>query len=103
MSAAWATVIVLTVVTAVIKAAGPLAVGARELPPVLVRVIALFAPALLSALIVWETFGGGGRTLTLDARAAGLAVAAVVLVTTESLIGSVVGAAAATALLRALT
>jgi hypothetical protein len=64
------------------------------------RVIALFAPALLAALIVVETFGGIGRTLVVDARAAGLAVAAVVLVTTESLIGAVVGSAAATALLR---
>jgi hypothetical protein len=47
-----------------------------------------------------ETFGGGGRSLVLDARAAGLAVAAAILVTTESLIGAVIGAAGATALLR---
>jgi branched-subunit amino acid transport protein len=91
---------VLTIATVTIKGIGPALVGGRQLPPAVMRVIALFAPALLAALIVVETFGGIGRTLVVDARAAGLAVAAVVLVTTESLIGAVVGSAAATALLR---
>jgi branched-subunit amino acid transport protein len=103
MSAAWTTIVALTVGTAAIKAAGPALVGGRDLPPRIARVIALFAPALLAALIVVETFGTvGGRGLTIDARAAGLAVAAAVLVTTESLVGAIVGAAAATALVRLL-
>ncbi|HEX6714902.1 MAG TPA: AzlD domain-containing protein [Thermoleophilaceae bacterium] len=102
MSDAWLTILVLAVATAVIKGAGPAAVGGRELSPSVMRVIALFAPALLAALIMVETFGGGGKSLTLDARAAGLVVAGVVLTTTESLIGAVVGAAGATALLRLL-
>jgi branched-subunit amino acid transport protein len=100
VSAAWTTVVVLTIVTVAIKGIGPALVGGRQLPPKVMRVIALLAPALLAALIVVETFSGGGRTLVVDARAVGLAVAAVVLVTTESLIGAVVGSAAATALLR---
>ena len=100
MSDAWLTIIVLAVATAIIKGSGPAAVGGRELSPSVLRVIALFAPALLAALIVVETFGGGGKSLTLDARAAGLVVAGAVLVTTESLIGAVVGAAGSTALLR---
>jgi branched-subunit amino acid transport protein len=100
VSVAWTTVVALTIATVVIKAVGPALVGGRDLPPAVMRVIALFAPALLAALIVVETFGGAGRTLTIDARAAGLAVAATILVTTESLIGAVVGSAAATALLR---
>jgi branched-subunit amino acid transport protein len=100
VSAAWTTIIALTVATVAIKGAGPALVGGRTLPAPVMRVIALFAPALLAALIVVETFGGLGRSLTLDARAAGLAVAGVILVTTESLIGAVIGAAAATALLR---
>jgi branched-subunit amino acid transport protein len=102
VNAAWTTIVVLTVVTIAIKGTGPAAVGGRDLPPRVLRVIALFAPALLSALIMVETFGGKGRALTVDARAAGLAVATVILVTTESLIGAVVGSAAATALLRLL-
>ena len=100
MNAAWTTIVVLTVATIAIKGAGPAAVGGRDLPAPFMRVIAMFAPALLAALIMVETFGGEGRSLTLDARAAGLAVAAAVLVTTESLIGAVISAAGATALLR---
>jgi branched-subunit amino acid transport protein len=92
--------LVLTIVTVAIKGIGPAIVGGRDLPPAVMRVIGLLAPALLAALIVVETFSGGGRTLVVDARAFGLAVAGVVLVTTESLIGAVVGSAAATALLR---
>jgi branched-subunit amino acid transport protein len=100
VSDAWVTIIALTVATVAIKGAGPAVVGGRDLPPSVMRVIGLFAPALLAALIMVETFGGSGRSLTLDARAAGLAVAAAILVTTESLIGAVLGAAGATALLR---
>jgi branched-subunit amino acid transport protein len=100
VSAAWATVVALTLGTIAIKGAGPAIVGGRELPPRATRVIALLAPALLAALIVVETFSGGGRSLTVDARVAGLAVAGVVLATTESMIGAVIGAAATTALLR---
>jgi branched-subunit amino acid transport protein len=100
VSDAWLTIAVLAVATAIIKGAGPAAVGGRELSPSFLRVIALFAPALLAALIMVETFGGGGKSLTFDARAAGLVVAGAVLVTTESMIGAVVGAAGATALLR---
>jgi branched-subunit amino acid transport protein len=100
VSEAWITIVVLAVATALIKGAGPAAVGGRELPRPAMRVIALLAPALLAALIMVETFGGEGRSLTLDARAAGLVVAAAVLATTESLIGAVISAAGATALLR---
>jgi branched-subunit amino acid transport protein len=100
VSDAWVTIAVLAVATAIIKGAGTAAVGGRELSPSFLRVIALFAPALLAALIMVETFGGGGKSLTFDARAAGLVVAGAVLVTTESMIGAVVGAAGATALLR---
>jgi branched-subunit amino acid transport protein len=103
MSAAWTTIIALTIGTAAIKAAGPVLVGGRELPRRFERVVALFAPALLAALIVVETFGGPGRTLVIDARAAGLAAAAVVLATTNSLVGSIVGAATVTALVRLIS
>jgi branched-subunit amino acid transport protein len=100
MTAAWITVAALTVATIAIKAAGPALVGGRDLPPAVLRVIGLLAPALLAALIVWETFGGSGRSLTVDARAAGLAVAGVVLVVSDSLVGAIVSAAGVTALLR---
>ena len=38
---------------------------------------ALVAPALLAALVVYETFGDHGDGITLDARAAGLGAAIV--------------------------
>ena len=100
MSEAWITIVALTIGTAAIKASGPAFVGGRDLPPAAGRVIALLAPALLGALIMVETFGGAGRSLVIDARAAGLAVAAVVLFATDSLVGTIVAAAAGTALMR---
>jgi branched-subunit amino acid transport protein len=96
----WVTIGGLAVVTFLIKAAGPVVFGGRELPDVFARVVPLLAPALLAALVVVETFGGIGRSLTLDARAAGLAVAAVALWRRVPLLVCVVLAAVATALVR---
>ncbi len=99
----WITVAALTVATAAIKAFGPLVFGGRELPPLVARVIPLLAPALLAALVVTETTGGHGRTISIDARLVGLAAAGLALWRGASLIVVVVVAAAATALLRAVT
>jgi branched chain amino acid efflux pump len=103
MTAAWVTVAGLAIATAAIKAFGPLVFGGRELPGLLARVIPLLAPALLAALVVTETFGGRGRSLVLDARAGGLAVAGVALWLRAPLYVVVVAAAAVTALLRAIS
>jgi branched chain amino acid efflux pump len=73
VSDVWTTVIVLAVVTALIRASGPVSVGGRELPPKVMRVIALMAASLLAALVVVETFAGGDDTLELDERALGVA------------------------------
>jgi branched-subunit amino acid transport protein len=101
VTAVWTTIAVLAVVGAAIKATGPLLVGGRELPAWALRIIALLAPALLSALVLVDTFGKG-RGLVVDARAAGLAVAAIALALRAPLIVVVVAAAAATAGVRAL-
>jgi branched-subunit amino acid transport protein len=98
----WITVGGLCVVTALIKAFGPLVFGGRELHPVIGRVIPLLAPALLAALVIGETFGGRSRSLVLDARAGGLVVAAVAVALRAPLVVVVLCAAAATALLRLL-
>ena len=79
MGDAWALVALLIVTTAIIRASGPVALGGRELPSRLLGVVALLAPALLSALVMTETFRGEGTELTLDARALGVAGAGVVL------------------------
>jgi branched-subunit amino acid transport protein len=99
----WITGAGLTVTTAAIKAFGPLVFGGRRPPPLLARVIPLLAPALLAALVVTETTGGHGRTITIDARLAGLAAAGVALWRGAPLIVVVIVAAAVTALLRAVT
>jgi branched chain amino acid efflux pump len=102
LTEAWVTIGGLAVTTAAIKAAGPVLLGGRELPAIVRRTIRLLAPALLAALVVVQTFGGDGRTLALDARAAGLAAAALALAARLPLLVTVSGAAGATALVRAI-
>jgi branched-subunit amino acid transport protein len=99
MSPVWATIAGLTVVTAAIKAAGPVALGGRELPEWVMDVIALLAPALLSALVMVETFSDG-KALVLDARAGGIAAAAIALAFRASLPVAVIVSAAVAAGLR---
>jgi branched-subunit amino acid transport protein len=97
----WVTIGGLCVVTAAIKAFGPLVFGGRRLPALIARVIPLLAPALLAALVITETFGAG-RSLVVDARAGGLAAAAVALAARAPLAVVVLSAAVVTALLRAI-
>jgi branched-subunit amino acid transport protein len=101
--ATWSTIAGLALATAVIKAFGPVIFGGRELPRLLARTIPLLAPALLAALVIVETFGGSGRSITFDARAGGLAVAGVALALRAPLLIVVLGAAVATAVARAFT
>jgi uncharacterized membrane protein len=96
----WVTIVAVAFASAVIKAAGPLMVGGRDLPPRAVAVIALLAPALLAALVVTETFGED-RQLVLDERAAGVAVAGVAIALRAPVLVAVALGAVATALIRA--
>jgi uncharacterized membrane protein len=97
----WVTIIAVALANAAIKAAGPVLVGGRDLPPRVVAVIALLAPALLAALVVTETFGEE-RHLVLDERAIGVAVAGLMLALRAPVLIAVALAAVATALTRAL-
>ena len=90
------------VVTAVLKAAGPIALGGRELPLWLTSVIVLLAPALLAALVVTATFADGSE-LRVGEDTAGVAASGLVYWKTGSVVGCVVCAAVVTAGLRALT
>jgi uncharacterized membrane protein len=96
----WVTIVAVALASAAIKAAGPVLVGGRELPPRAVAVIALLAPALLSALVITETFGEDGH-LVLDERAVGVAVAAIALALRAPVLLAVALAALTTALVRA--
>ena len=97
----WIAIAALTVICFAIKAAGPVALGGRDLPRWADQLIALVPAALLPALIVVETFAHG-RELVLDARAAGLAAAMVVLALRGSMLIVLLVAAGVTAGVRAL-
>lgn len=101
MTAVWTTIGLVAVVGAAIKATGPVLVGGRSLPEWAMNIIALLAPALLSALVFVDTFAKG-RALVIDARAAGLAAAALALFLRAPMLVVVIGAAAVTAGVRAL-
>jgi branched-subunit amino acid transport protein len=102
MTDVWIAIGVLTVVCFVIKAVGPLALGGRDLPPAVERLIVLLPAALLSALVVVQTFASG-RELVLDARAAGVAAALVAVALRASVLVVLLVAALTAAGLRALT
>ena len=91
----------LAVITAAIKAAGPMALGGRDLPDRFLGVISLFAPALLAALVVTQTLADG-KELVVGDQTAGVVAGGLVAWRTGSIIGCVVVAAAVTAGLRAL-
>lgn len=101
MTAVWVTIIVLALATAALKLFGPLALGGRSLPAGVFAVVELLASALLAALVVVETFGEG-RSLTVDARALGVAFAAVALLMRAPVTVAVLGAAVVAALARAV-
>jgi branched-subunit amino acid transport protein len=97
----WALIGGCALITAVTNAAGPLALGGRELPPWFARVVALLAPALLSALVVTQALADGDE-LSVGADTAGVAAAGLLLWRGASIVVGVVVAALVTAGLRAL-
>jgi len=98
----WITIAGLALTTFAVKAAGPAIVGGRALPEGAYAVISLLAPALLTALILTDTFARE-QELTVDARAVGLACAGVAVVLRAPLLVTVLVAAAGAAVARAIT
>ena len=96
----WIAIAAMTVISFAIKAVGPVALGGRDLPAWAERLIVLMPAALLSALVVVQTFASG-KELVLDARAAGLAAAAIALWFRASVTVVLLAAAATAAGLRA--
>ena len=102
MTDAWAAILGLAATTVVVKAAAPVLLGGRQLPQRVVAVVALFASALLAALVVVETLTDG-EAIRPDARLVGLAAAGLVLARRPgAMLPAVVVSAAVTALVRAL-
>jgi branched-subunit amino acid transport protein len=97
----WALIAGCAAVTFAIKAAGPVTLGGRDLPPRLSGVVGLRAPALLAALVVTQALADGER-LHVGADTAGVAVAGLMVWRRASVLPAVAAAVAVTAGLRAL-
>ena len=97
----WLLILGCVAATVVIKAAGPVVLGGRELPPVVLRVIACMAPALLAALVATSAFADG-QTYHVGAEAVGMAAGGVLLWRGRSVVLAVLVAMVVTAALRAL-
>jgi branched-subunit amino acid transport protein len=99
----WLMIIALAVSAYLLKMFGLVVLGSRQLPKVFDRCLGLIPAALLSALVLKDTFSVG-QSLVFDARVAGFAAAVAVVAAWRRapLIVVVVLAASATALLRAI-
>lgn len=96
----WAFVFALAATAYGFKVLGLVLVGDRQLPPILGRCLALIPAALIAAIVVKDTFSVG-QHLQLDARAVGVAAAAIAAWRKAPLIAVIVIGAAVTAVLRA--
>jgi branched-subunit amino acid transport protein len=97
----WILISMLSVVAYALKAVGFVVVGGRTMPQVIDRCLSLIPASLLAALVVKDTFTVA-NDLVVDARAAGLVVAALAVWRRAPFIVVVVAAMAATAVVRAL-
>jgi Branched-chain amino acid transport protein (AzlD) len=102
VTTAWITIFVLFLGTALSKAAGPLTTGGKAPSGVTLNVTRLVAPAILAALVVYETLSAAGDGITVDARVVGLGAAGVGIAARLPMIVTVLLAAGATALTRAI-
>jgi branched-subunit amino acid transport protein len=81
------------------KVTGLVILGGRSLPPIFERCLALIPAAVVTALVMKDTFTQG-QELVLDARALGIAVAVIAAWRKAPLIVVIVLGAAVTALVR---
>ena len=101
MSDPWLAVFVVGVSAMVMKAAGPVVVGGRDLPVRVGHLVGALAPALLAAFVVTGTFASG-RSLVFDERALGVAAAGLCAWLRVPLLVAVAVAALVTATARAM-
>jgi branched chain amino acid efflux pump len=100
MNEGWAVVVAVGLATLCCKAAGPVLLGRRALPPRALAVVELVAPVMLASLVVVQAVGGDRELVFDGARLAGIGAAAVALARGASLLVVMVLAAATAALLR---
>jgi len=95
----WTLIILLTLGAYAFKVTGLVFLGGRSLPPIFERCLALIPAAVVTALVMKDTFTNG-QDLVLDARALGIAVAVIAAWRKAPLIVVIVLGAAVTALVR---
>lgn len=100
MNDGWKALIVLSLGVFVLKAAAPVLLGGRTLPPLVDRLASRLPAPLLAALTVVAAVADG-TSIRADARLVGVGVAAFALWRRAGFVVVVVLAAAATALARA--
>lgn len=96
----WWLIVVLAAAAYGFKAIGALIVGQRTMPAAIQRCLLLIPAAVLAGLITKDTFTSGHHVV-IDARALGLAVAAVASWRRLPFIAVIVAGVGSTALLRA--
>jgi branched-subunit amino acid transport protein len=101
LSSTWLVVAIVGAGTITCKAAGPVVLGGRSLPPQLAGIVDMLAPALLAALVVTQAVGAD-RKLVFDERLLGLAAAVMAIRLRAPLLVIIVAAAGVTALARLL-
>ncbi|MEV7554070.1 AzlD domain-containing protein [Amycolatopsis sp. NPDC089917] len=97
----WLAIVLVALISIGFKAAGPVLLGDREMPPRLAGVIALLAPALLAGLVLTDVTGPAwsGVDWTL---CAGLAAIAVTYVLRAPALAAILCGVVVTAVLRFL-
>jgi branched-subunit amino acid transport protein len=97
----WLLIMGCVATTVAIKAAGPVMLGGRDLPPAVFRVVACMAPALLAALVATAAFADGPH-YEVGADTVGMLAGGVLLWRGKPLVPSVLVAVLVTAVLRAV-
>jgi uncharacterized membrane protein len=101
VTAVWISIAIVAVANFAIKASGPVLLGGRELPAQLLRIIALLAPAILTALVFVGTLSEN-EELKVDAQTIGVAVAGGAMAIRMPMLAAIVLGTATAAALRAL-
>lgn len=101
MTTTWLVIGLVAAITILLRGAGAILLGDRQIPSRLLAVFAALPVPLLASLVVVETFSSG-RHLVVDARLAGLAAATVAVALRAPLVVVMLVAALATAGLRAV-
>lgn len=100
MSSAWVVVLVVGAGTLLFKAAGPVFLGRKELPPRVLALVEVLAPAMLAALVVTQAVGGDRELVVDGARLAGVGVACLAVWLRAPLVVVMIVAGATAGLLR---